>query len=169
MAVNNQCSVHCSVSNILFIFEFLEWNMIHCSTLDTMIEIGSRKLLWNNLPVIKYRLQSAQQQKLLLGDYLIPHTFNTVISILNILIFYVSHKMHTGDGQVTHSSCTKNTSRHCKICATSLLSHLTNTVSLATFPGSTYPVNYHHNDSLAQLAVSRCWLLMLQILHLLDS
>jgi len=88
MAVNNH-AMWCSVSDIMLIFECLEWNTIHCSTLDTMIEIGSRKLLWNNLPVIKYRLksQSAQQQKLLLGDYLIPHTFNTVISILNILIF----------------------------------------------------------------------------------
>jgi len=45
---------------------------------------------------------------------------------------------------------TKNTSRHCKIRATSLLSYLINTISLA------YPVHHHHKDSLTQFAVSGC-------------
>ena len=56
---------------------------------------------------------------------------------------------------MAHSTCTKNTSRYCKIRATSLLSYLMNTVSLAALPVSTYPIHHHH-DSLAQSAVSRC-------------
>jgi len=63
----------------------------------------------------------------------------------------------------------KNASRHCKIRAASLFSYVMNTAGLAALSGSTYPVHDHHNDNLAQFAVSRCGLLMFQILDLLDS
>ena len=62
---------------------------------------------------------------------------------------------------LTNSSFTKNASRHCKICATNLLSYLMNTISLEALFSSTPSsqstiITTTVWLSLAQFAVSRC-------------